>query len=301
MHPQELKSRPRGVIAFAPTPFTTDDRVDEDGLAAQVDFLCRSGADVIVTCGGVAEFYALELEEYRRCISIAAQAVAGRVPVLAGIGHSTKIACGLAAHAWNAGVDGLMINPLYFIEAPEAGMHRHYSELATAAGLGMMMFSTKGAVYSPAMVERLAGIDEVIALKDEWGDLKLFIETKERLGDRLAWVNGMAEVLAAPYFAAGAVAFTSGIVNFAPKLVRSVWDAGAAGDFARLNRLVETNIRPVARLRQRAPGHHITVVKEAMNLLGMPGGEVRSPLIPLSETDRADLRRALVDLELLEA
>ncbi len=68
----------------------------------------------------------------------------------------------------------------------------------------MMIFSTTGSVYSPAMVERLAEIDEVIALKDEYGDLRLFIETRERLGDRLAWINGMAETLAAPYFAAGA-------------------------------------------------------------------------------------------------
>ena len=232
---------------------------------------------------------------------MATEAAGGRVPLLAGIGHSTRIACQLAEHAQNAGVDGLMINPLYFIEAPEAGLHRHYSELARAAGLGMMMFSTKGAVYSPAMVERLAEIDEVVALKDEWGDLRLFIETKERLGDRLAWINGMAEVMAAPYFAAGAAAFTSGIINFAPALVRSVWNAGEVGDWDCLNELVATKIRRVARLRQRAPGHHITVIKEAMNMLGMPGGEVRAPLVPLSGADRADLRQALVDLDLLQA
>ncbi len=301
MEPQELKQRLRGVIAFAPTPFTKDDRVDYNGLASQIDYLCRHGADVVVACGGVAEFYALELDEYRQCISIAAEAAGGRVPLLAGIGHTTKIACQLAEHAAKVGVDGLMINPLYFVEALEAGLHRHYSELAKAAGLGMMMFSTKGAVYSPAMVERLVDIDEVVALKDEWGDLRLFIETKERLGDRLAWVNGMAEVMAAPYFAAGAAAFTSGIVNIAPSLVRSVWDAGAAGDWDCLNELIATKIRPVARLRQRAPGHHITVIKEAMNLLGMPGGEVRAPLLPLNDVDRADLRQALVDLQLLEA
>jgi 5-dehydro-4-deoxyglucarate dehydratase len=299
MKPQELKAKLTGVIAFAPTPFTADDRVDYDGLAKQIDFLAQH-ADVVVTCGGVAEFYALELDEYQRCISTAAEAMAGRKPLLAGIGHSTKIACHLAEHAASAGVDGLMINPLYFIEAPEAGMRRHYGELAQV-GLGMMMFSTKGAVYSPSMAERLAEIEEVVALKDEWGDLRLFTETKDRLGDRLAWVNGMAEIMAAPYFAAGAVAFTSGIVNFAPEVVRSVWDAGAAGDFATLNEIVAAKIRPVAKLRQRAPGHHITVVKEAMNLLGLPGGEVRSPLVPLSECDRADVRRALVDLDLLPA
>src|SRR4051794_15496370 len=235
MHPQQLKERLRGVIAFTPTPFTGDDRVDYDGLARQVDFLCRSGAHVVVVCGGVGEFFSLELDEYRDSIRVGVEAAAGRVPVLAGIGHSTRIACGLAEHAERVGADGLMINPLYFIEPSEAGILRHYRELGQASGLGVMMFSTRNAVYGPDTVARLAEVESVVALKDEWGDLKLFVETKERLGDRMAWINGMAEVLAAPYFAAGAQAFTSGIVNFAPELTLAVWQAGAAGDWAELH------------------------------------------------------------------
>jgi len=299
--PNELKAKLRGVIAFPPTPFTDDDRVDYDGLARQVDFLCRSGAHVVVVCGGVGEYFSLELDEYRDCIRVGAEAAAGRVPLLAGIGHSTRIACGLAEHAERCGADGLMINPVYFIEPSEDGMLRHYHELGQATGLGMMMFSTKIAVYSPVTVERLAEVENVVALKDEWGDLKLFIETKERLGDRLVWINGMAEVLAAAYFGAGAAAFTSGIVNFAPELTLAVWTAGAAGNMDALNRLVAEQIRPLAKLRERRKGYQITVVKEAMNLLGLPGGNVRSPLTPLAPEDRADLRMVLAKLGLLQA
>jgi 5-dehydro-4-deoxyglucarate dehydratase len=301
MRPNELKAKLRGVIAFAPTPFTSDDRVDYDGLARQVDFLCRSGAHVIVICGGVGEYFSLDLEEYRECLRVGAEAAANRVPVLAGIGHSTRIACGLAEHAERCGADGLMINPVYFIEPSDDGMLRHYSELGRAPSLGMMMFSTKNSVYAPSTVERLAEVENVIALKDEWGDLKHFIETKERLGDRLAWINGMAEVLAAAYFGAGAAAFTSGIVNFAPELTLSVWEAGASGNMDELNRLVADQIRPLAKLRERRSGYHITVVKEAMNLLGLSGGNVRSPLTPLAPEDRADLRAVLAKQGLLLA
>ena len=65
MHARDLQDKLRGVMAFAPTPFTADDRLDGDGLARQVDFLVRSGAHVVVVCGGVGEFYSLEPGEYR--------------------------------------------------------------------------------------------------------------------------------------------------------------------------------------------------------------------------------------------
>jgi 5-dehydro-4-deoxyglucarate dehydratase len=299
MHSQELKSRLRGVIGFTPTPFTPDDRVDLDGLARQVDYLCRSGANVVVVCGGVGEYFSLEIDEYRDCIRIGAEAAAGRVPLLAGIGHSTRIARGLAEHAAKVGAHGLMINPLYFVEPSEQGRFCHYAELARASGLGMMIFSTTGSVYGPAMIERLAEIDEVIALKDEYGDLRLFVETRERLGDRLAWINGMAETLAAPYFAAGAVAFTSGIVNFAPQFSLAAYDAGINGRWDELHDLVATKIRPFAKLRARRPGYMIAVIKEAMNLLGLPGGRLRSPLQPIEPVDRAELERELRRLGLL--
>jgi 5-dehydro-4-deoxyglucarate dehydratase len=299
MHPEELKSRLRGVIAFTPTPFTTDDRPDLDGLARQVDYLCASGAHVVVVCGGVGEYFSLTEPEYRDCIRTGVEAAGRRVPVLAGIGHSTKIARGLAEYAAAVGADGLMINPLYFVEPSEQGRLCHYAELARASRLGMMIFSTTGSVYGPAMVERLVEIDEVIALKDEYGDLRLFVETRERLGDRLAWVNGMAETLAAPYFAAGAVAFTSGIVNFAPQLSLAVYEAGVNGRWDELHELVATKIRPLAKLRTRRPGYQIAIIKEAMNLLGLPGGAVRLPLEPVAPADRVDLECELRKLGLL--
>ncbi len=300
MIPHELKRRLQGVLAFTPTPFRADDQVDYDGLAKHVDFLCRSAVHGIVVCGGTGEFFSLDLDEYRGVIRTAVEAADRRVLVLVGIGHSTRVACQFAVYAASVGADGLMINPFYFVEPSEEGTFRHYQTLARATGLGMMVFSTRGAVYTPSMVERLAEIDTAVAFKDEYGDLKMFTETKERLGDRLVWINGMAETLAAPYFAAGARAFTSGIANFAPQLSLAVWDAGAAGRWEELHDLIARKIRPLAALRERRKGYSVAVVKEAMNMLGLPGGTVRLPLVPLDPRDREDLRAVLKALGLLE-
>lgn len=300
MNAEDLKRRLRGVLAFTPTPFTPDDRLDVDGLARHVDFLVRSGVDAVVVCGGVGEFSSLDLDEYRTAIRTAVEAAGARLPVVAGIGHGTRVASQLAQHAESVGAGGLMIHPFYFIEPSEDGVVRHYQAIARATRLGMIVYSTKGAIATPALVERLAEIATVVALKDEVGDIRMFIETVERLGPRMAWINGMAEMLAAPYFAAGAQAFTSGLVNFAPAISLAVWEAGASGRWKELHALVAHKVRPLAALRERRRGYAIAVVKEAMNLLGMPGGAVRSPLVPLAPEDREDLRVVLRDLGLLK-
>lgn len=293
MHHLELKRQLRGVMAFATTPFTADDEVDLGGLAQHVDFLCRARVPVVVVCGGAGEFFSLEMDEYQAVIRTAVEAAAGRAVLVAGIGHSTRIARKLAAYAERVGADGLMINPPYLVQPSEDGLHAHYRGLADATSLGMIVFSTPGAVYSAAGLARLADVETVVAVKDEHGDLRLFGEMVERLGDRYTWINGMAELLAGPYAAAGAQAITSGIVNLDPGLTRAVWDAANAADWATLSRLLSERVRPIARLRERRKGYPIAVIKEAMNLLGMPGGHVRSPLVPLTDQDRHDLRQAL--------
>lgn len=297
--PNDLRQQLRGVIAFTPTPFHEDERVDYDALAQQINRLIINGAHVVVVCGGVGEYVSLTLDEYRECIDVAADAAGGRVPLLAGIGHSTRIACDLAEFAATKSVSGLMINPLYFIEPPDEGLIRHYQSMASASRLGMMIFSTKGQVYGPDLIERLAEIDEIVALKDEWGDLKLFVETRERLGDRLTWINGMAETLTVPYFAAGAQAFTSGIVNFAPNVVLDVWRLASTGKTVQLESLIAQKIRPIAKLREKRKGYSVAVIKEAMHLLEYCSNTVRSPLMPILDEDREHLQAILTDLGIL--
>src|SRR5207237_5366412 len=143
------------------------------------------------------------------CMRIGVGAAGRRVPVVVGIGHSTRMACQLAQHAHAVGADGLLVHPFYFVSPPDEGIVAHYAALSQASPLGMIVYHTRESVYAPALVERLAGIDAVVALKDEVGELKTFVEMRERVGSRLAWIDGMAELLLEPYLAAGAQGMTS--------------------------------------------------------------------------------------------
>jgi 5-dehydro-4-deoxyglucarate dehydratase len=292
--PSELQQQLRGVIAFVPTPFRTDEALDLDSLAAHLDFMCRSHVQTIVVCGGVGEYFALDDAEFGEVVRTSAAVVGGRASLLAGVGASTRRACALAECAASAGVDGLMVNPVHFLRPSEEGWFAHYRALAQAAGLGLMVFSTAGVSYAPDSLERLAEIPEVIAFKDELGDLKLFGELVERLGDRLTWINGMAETWLAPYVSLSAQAVTSGMVNVVPDLSHAIWDAASTSCWRELQKLLGGGPRALARLRERRNGYPIMVIKEALNLLGRPGGGAgRLPLLPLAEADREDLRSIL--------
>jgi len=300
MKPNELRRQLRGVLAFAITPFKDDFELDVKGLEKNIGAMCQSGVHMIVCAGGVAEFYSLNLEEYRQVIRTAVRVAEGRVPVLAGIGHSTRIACELARFAESEGASGLMINPFYFVEPDLEGLYKHYEALAEASSLGQIIFSTGHFAYTPELVERLAQIENVIGLKDEVGDLKTFVATVERVRDRLAWINGMAEPLITAYFACGATSFTTGIANFAPDIPLSVYRAAETGDYATVRKLVTSKVSAIARLRAKRKGYATAVLKEAMNLLGLPAGPCRLPLTPLLPEDRQALTTILRDLELLK-
>jgi 5-dehydro-4-deoxyglucarate dehydratase len=289
-----LKAVLRGVIAFAPTPFTDDDRVDLGELATRVTELGRSGSPVAV-CGAVGEYTALDLDEYRAVIRVATDAASGRFPVIVGIGHGTRIAAGLASDAARAGAAGLLINPFTFTDPSEQGLVDHYRTIEAAAGLGMVVFSTRGQVCSMSQLLRLVEVEAVVGLKDEWGDLRAFGEARERIGPRLAWINGMAEMQAAEYAALGADAMTSGLVNVAPELAMCAWDAATANRWEELRSYL-ARIRPFAALRAKRPGYSVAVIKEALAMLGRGSGAVRPPLSRLAPDDRAELRTLLPTL-----
>jgi len=299
LKPKELKARLRGVLAFAITPFTDEQELDERALAHIIDVMCQSGIQVVVCAGAVGEFFSLSLEEYQQVIRTTVRAARGRVPVIAGIGHSTRLACELARYAEAEGVSGLMINPFYYVDPDLEGLCRHYEALAEASTLGQIIFSTGQFSYTPELVERLAQIDNVIGLKDEVGDLKTFVATVERLGDRLAWINGMAEPLTAAYFACGATSFTTGMANFSPEIPLSIYNAAEAKDYTTVRSLVAQKITRISQLRAKRKGYSTAVLKESMNLVGLPAGPCRWPLTPLRAEDREELKVILRDLKLL--
>src|SRR5262245_50992757 len=126
MHPNTLRSKLSGVIAFPVTPFKEDLSLDLPGLHQNLNKLLEYPISAIVAAGGTGELYSLTPAEYLRVIELTALAVEDRVPVIAGVGFGQRLAAEMAQAAEKAGADGILASPPYSPHAEEAGLSECY-------------------------------------------------------------------------------------------------------------------------------------------------------------------------------
>jgi len=286
-----LRERFRGVFGFPVTPFRQDLSLDLDALARNVDEMAAYPFCGLVAAGGTGELYSLTPEEVGQVVRVTVEAVRGRMPVVAGAGYSAPIACDMARRAEKAGAECLLVLPPYYSNAPFEGVIDYYRGIGNATGLPLMVYSRDWAVFTPGMVARLA--DKVPTLtfwKDGQGDARKYQRIMQSVGNRLAWLGGLGDDCVPAYFAIGVQAYTSSISNIAPRLSLELAEAGMAHEVARLNGLMEKYVHPLYALRERVKGYEVSVMKAAMEILGMPAGPVRPPLTNCTAQDTADLR-----------
>jgi 5-dehydro-4-deoxyglucarate dehydratase len=289
-----LRERIRGVLGFPVTPFRQDLSLDLDALARNVDEMARYPFCAMVAAGGTGELYSLTPAEVEDVVRVTVKAVAGRMPVVAGTGFNGPLGADIAKRAEKAGADCILVLPPYYINAPFEGAIAYYKEIGAATGLPLMVYSRDWAVFTPAMVERLA--DHVPTLtfwKDGQGDGRKYQRIIQTVGDRLAWLGGLGDDCAPTYFAVGVQAYTSSISNIAPRVSLELAEAGMARDFVRLDGLMKKYVHPLYAFRERVKGYEVAAMKAAMEILGMPAGPVRPPLCDCSEKDIADLRKLM--------
>jgi 5-dehydro-4-deoxyglucarate dehydratase len=284
----------RGVLGFPVTPFRQDLSLDLDALARNVDEMARYPFCALVAAGGTGELYSLTATEVGDVVRVTVQAAAGRMPVVAGTGFNGPLGADMAKRAEKGGAECILALPPYYSNAPFDGLIAYYREIGAATALPLMVYSRDWAVFTPSMVERLA--DRVPTLtfwKDGQGDARKYQRIMHSVGDRLAWLGGLGDDCVPAYFAVGVQAYTSSISNIAPRLSVQLAEAGQARDFARLDGLMKKYVHPLYALRDRVKGYEVTVMKAAMEILGMPAGPVRPPLCDCTEKDLADLRQLL--------
>lgn len=300
--PDEVKARLPGVLAFAPTPFIDGTlEVDLAGFARNLEFMVAGGIRAVAVAGFVGEFSALSADEYGAVVTTARQALGPTALVVAGVGYGSELAAEYAAAAEAAGADCAMLLPPYLVEPTEDGMVAHVGRVSAATRIGVMVHSMPGFAFSPRLVERMAEIPNVIAYKDELGDVRGFGEIVERVGDRLVYVNGRAEPVMGYYASAGANVLATAIGNFDPPLALAAHDAASRFDFGELRRILAPRATPWYRLRERNRGYLISVSKASMNLMGLAGGVVRPPLSDLRPEVLAELRTLMEEIGYLEA
>jgi 5-dehydro-4-deoxyglucarate dehydratase len=288
----------RGVFGFPVTPFHRDLSLDLDALARNVDEMAAHPFCAIVAAGGTGEVYSLSPDEIEKVVRVTVGAVRGRMPVVAGTGFNAALGADIARRAEKAGAEWVLALPPYYGGAPESGLFDYYEAIGSATGLPLMVYSRDWAVFTPEMVARLADrVPTLAAWKDGQGDVRRYQRIMNYNGDRLAWLGGMGDDCVPGYFAIGIQAYTSSISNIAPQLSRDLAEAGMQRDFARLDELMRRYVHPLYAIRERARGYEVAVMKEAMEMLGMPAGPVRPPLMKCREADANDLRKLMAVYE----
>jgi 4-hydroxy-tetrahydrodipicolinate synthase len=286
------------VAVVTVTPFVGAEArdVDHDGLARNLAHLLDNGVRLVVAGGNTGEFAALAPDELVAVVRTHVRAATGRARVIAGIGYRLDEAIALGRACAEAGADALMVHHPIHPYSGESGLIAYYEAIAAALPGVPLVLYVRGPQLTPEGIRRLAATDSIVGLKMGQPDVDRFAAFVEAAPE-LGWVCGLAETWAVPFHLAGAIGFTSGLANVAPRLSLDLHAALQAGDEAAALAIVD-RVRPFEALRaSRADAANVAAVKAALDLVGLVGGASRAPLGPLAADEHDRLVEILRDME----
>ncbi len=289
----------RGAFVAIVTPFT-DGRVDEQALVDLIEFHIANGTHGIVPCGTTGESATMSHDEHHRVVELTVKTVNGRVPVLAGSGsNSTSEAIDLTRHASQAGADGaLMVSP-YYNKPSQEGLYQHYKTVAEAVDIPIILYNVPSRTSSnilPATVARLAGVDNIVGIKEASGDLNQISEVIRLCPDDFAVMSG-DDFTSMPTVLLGATGVISVTSNVAPKDMAQMMDAALAGDLATARNL-HYKLFPL--MQAMFYDTNPVPAKKSLELMGkIKSGTPRLPLCPMNDETLVRLKAALADYGLI--
>lgn len=289
---QRVRDALKGISGVPVTPYAADGSIDVVALTSLIARLASAKVHNLMAAGNTGEFFALSREEAGLVHRTTIAAADGRSVVSAAVGRSLGEAKSLARDAIAAGADAVMgHHPMDPFAAPHA-QASYFLELADFCTVPVIAY-VRSDGFSVEDFGRLARHGNIAGIKFASPNLMLLAEAIRSTRDAQAvWVCGLAEGWAPAFYAMGACGFTSGLVNVFPERSHAIHHALEAGDYARARSLID-GIAGFEALRTRySNGANVTVVKEALSIMGMNVGPVRLPGLPaLDEADRASLRR----------
>ncbi|MFH1613924.1 MAG: 4-hydroxy-tetrahydrodipicolinate synthase [Planctomycetota bacterium] len=282
----------QGAMVALITPFQ-DGKVDFRTLEELVDFHLESGTDALVPVGTTGESPTLTHEEHRLVIERVVKATGGKKPVIAGTGsNSTAEAIDLTAFAKRVGADATLQVCPYYNKPTQEGFFQHFKAIAEEVDLPMVLYNIPGRCGGqglvPETIERLAELENVVAIKEATGSLDMASEIASRCD--LTILSG-DDSLTLPIASVGGQGVISVVANIVPADVKAMTDLILAGDFVSARKWHE-KLFPLSKNMLGLATNPIPI-KAAMSMLNMASDEMRLPLVPLEESKRAILRKVL--------
>jgi 4-hydroxy-tetrahydrodipicolinate synthase len=295
---RQVRERLKGSLTALITPMK-DGGLDEPAFRQFIAWQIAEGSHGLVPCGTTGESPTLSTEEHRRVIALCVEETGDRVPVIAGAGSNCTVeAIELGRHAKDAGADALLSVTGYYNKPSQEGLYHHFATLAEAVNLPIVLYNIPSRAVVDIAVEtmaRLSKIENIIGVKDATGNLGR--PTRERLACGKDWVLLSGDDASAlGYMAHGGHGCISVTANVAPRLCSQFQEACLRGDFAAARELHD-RLMPLHEALFYEPSP--APVKYAASLLGLCRNEVRSPMMPLTESGQAKVREAMIAAGLL--
>jgi 4-hydroxy-tetrahydrodipicolinate synthase len=273
------------------TPFTADGALDLDGAQRLAAHLVDAGNDGLVVNGTTGESPTTSDTEKAQLVRAVLEAVGDRAHVVAGVGtNDTRHSVELARQAASSGAHGLLTVTPYYSKPPQEGLYQHFTTIADATDLPVMLYDIPGRSGVPIETEtlvRLADHPRIVANKDAKGDLGAASWAMSR--SSLAWYSG-DDMLNLPLLSVGATGFVSVVGHLVSAELRALLDAYTGGDVIKAAE-IHQRLLPVYTGMFRAQG--VVTTKTALALRGLPAGPLRLPLVGLDDIATEQLRRDL--------
>ena len=289
----------KGSLTALVTPMRADGSLDEAAYTRFIDWQIAQGTQGIVPVGTTGESPTLSHAEHKRVVELAVVTARGRVPVIAGAGsNATAEAIDLALHARQAGADGVLVVTPYYNKPTQEGLFAHYTAIADAARIPVLIYNIPGRSVVDMSVEtmaRLAQHEHIVGVKDATANLTRPLHTTRACGENFIQLSG-EDHTALAYMAAGGHGCISVTANIAPALCAQMHAAWARGAL-RAAMEIQARLLPLhdAMFIESNPGP----VKYAASLLGFGSNKVRLPMVPVSEATAQRVEAAMREAGLL--
>lgn len=288
-----------GIIAYPITPFDNNDKVNIPLFKKLVERLIVAGSQGIAPLGSTGVLPYLTDAEKEAITTATIEQVAGRIPILVGVSNlTTERTVYHAKFAEKAGASAVMIIPMSYWKLTDDEIVKHYDTVASKISIPIMAYNnpaTGGVDMSPALLKRLLEIPNVTMIKESTGDVQRMHFLRRELGEEVAFYNG-SNPLALAAFAAGAKGWCTAAPNLVPALNLELYEAVQRNDLATAH---EIFLQQLDLLKFIVAKGLPRAIKAGLHILGEDGGQLRSPLQPLTKSEADQLEKILHELHIV--
>ena len=302
---ESVKRELRGPAGLVMAPFNDDLSLDLGALGENIRFIMAGGLETgrgfMICPSGTGEYLSLSVDEHRAMVETALEVADGRLPVVARVaGVNLDEVIARVENARRAGARYAMVPPPFYYGIDQDGVYDWYRILCESVDIGIMIYDQSwrvglGTTLVPPLIERLAGLENVVSLK--YGSPNLLQEMPTVIGrfsDRFAFIDNSLGYTAVVSHMHGATGFISGPVTWWPEFELSFYDLMEQGRYAEADRW-HARLAPYMAMHHgefwRAPRylHHAAIVKASLEYTGLHGGPLRPPFRAMNAQEKEEL------------